>query len=767
MKKLSTLFTFLALTSILFAQTVNWNGQINSDWNEAGNWSGNTVPISSDEVVIAAASNTPVLASDVSVQSLTIDSAAHLSLGIYTISLQGNWVNNGSIDAGESTVLFNGLAQQDISGFQTFFNLTIENSSGVQIVSGSDSLQGVLTLTVGDFNTNNAFTILSDATSTGSIGPIINGSISGDIVMQRYIYVSSSDWRFISSPVQHTTLEQIGDDFWTAGFTGSTYPSSSFISVYFYDEPNAAYEPATNITNSVAKGRGFMAYIGTGSILGVVEFEGAPVSGDVQMPVTFTSGTEGWSLVGNPYPSAINWDSDSIVKTGMDDAIYIWDPEIGEYTSYVDGIGTNGGSAVVASSQSFYVKANSASPQLTLKESCKTSASSTFFKAGSDKKVLSISVQNSGGKDETVLGMNATASAQFDASKDALKWISYNPGVPTIFTTLPGGSENYSINQFPEHEISVPLSIHTTASGAHTVNFSGISDFENISCIYLEDLFTGTTYDLRTTPHLSVTISDTTTVARFLVRFGAPRSVETEHLSCYNTDDGAIFFNKASDSLFNLQWKDDNGLLIAEETGVFQDAYLDQLTPGNYTVESTDHLCGLQIDSVLIQEPGEITADFNMSEDTLFLPASSTEIQFNNQSANALYYVWEFDQLGTSMDIDPAFSFDDAGSYTITLKAFQSDVCYTTSSKEVTVISTVGIVAENDINIRQYINGNTLHLFGEQIEGVDIRNVNGQLLYQHSGFSNQLSVDLSSFSHQLLLVTYHTKNSLITKKIVH
>lgn len=78
---------------------------------------------------------------------------------------------------------------------------------------------------------------------------------------------------------------------------------------------------------------------------------------------TFTASAglieDGWNLLNNPYCSAIDWDSPSWTKTNVDNAIYVYDRINDYYASYVGpigmlpGVGTNGGTNIIASSQAF------------------------------------------------------------------------------------------------------------------------------------------------------------------------------------------------------------------------------------------------------------------------------------------------------------------------------------------------------------------------------------------------------------------------------
>jgi adhesin HecA-like repeat protein len=104
-----------------------------------------------------------------------INNAGTIS-GNGNFNISGNWVNNGTFSAGTSTVNFNGITAQNISGsaITIFNNLGINNSNGITI-SLNTSLNGILTFTNGKITTGN---------NTLSLGnsAIVNGASSAKYV---------------------------------------------------------------------------------------------------------------------------------------------------------------------------------------------------------------------------------------------------------------------------------------------------------------------------------------------------------------------------------------------------------------------------------------------------------------------------------------------------------------------------------------------------------------------------------------------------------
>ena len=186
-------------------------------------------------------------------------------------------------------------------------------------------------------------------------------------------------------------FESWDDDFITSGFTGSDYPNFSFVSIYTYDESvggtgDFGFTPLSSSSETINMGEGYWVWCGDqyqGTNPFTIDVTGPIHIGDRDLNVSYTSSAgsnhDGWTMVGNPYASPIDWDSPGWTKTNINNAIYIWDPDLRQYAAYVGGVGTNGGSRYIASSQAFWVQANAASPQLRITESAKANCQSCIF----------------------------------------------------------------------------------------------------------------------------------------------------------------------------------------------------------------------------------------------------------------------------------------------------------------------------------------------------------------------------------------------------
>ncbi|MFN4233791.1 MAG: PKD domain-containing protein [Bacteroidia bacterium] len=588
-----------------------------------------------------------------------IENNATLNFGSSTSPLQvrGNWTNNGTFNAQNGTVLLNGTSSQIITGNTRFNNLTIQNSSGVSISSGSIiEVKNTLAINSGTFNTNDNLILLSDSTGTARIAPLISGAdLVGDITMQRYVHDSGfSDplgkWREIGSPVIGATFSDWQDDFTTWGLIGSNgFSINDFISIYEYDETvtdisDSGYVSPDYINDVIEHKKGYWAYIDNTPL--TIDVKGAPGKGTVNFNVTYTSSSagvdhDGWNLVANPYPSPINWDAAGWTKTNIEDAIYVWNPTLQQYASYAGGVGVNGGTAHIASSQAFWVHAIGSSPSLIATENVKSSVDGTFKNNNiTPPRGLLISIEGNGFSDETAIRFSNNASNNFDNHYDATKLWSFNANVPSISSVM--NNIDYSINTLSEFEedITIPIRVWTYVSSNFTLKVN-LSDFPyHNACIFLEDLQTGAITDLRVDSTYSCFIPDTTDLPRFLLHISKPIKAEISNPTCTNQSNGQIVIKGTGNGPWNYVWKDINGNIIHAENNTTVADTLMNLSAGLYIIEVQNTLCGNYVDTIEVVNPSPIQLNYNITE-PLCKNSNDGVIDINVFGGNEPYtYLW-------------------------------------------------------------------------------------------------------------------------------
>lgn len=371
----------LNLSGFVNGPVTNWTGATSNNWNTPANWSLSQVPLSTDNITISNGS--PVM--DVSHtlaagRTLTISGTGTLTInpGI-TLSIAG------TADFGGKSVIFK-----------------------------------------------------SDATGSARLAQV-TGTLLGatNVKVERYIPLGKRAYRFLAPGV--TTTNYISNNWQLAThITGSTTGANGF------DQTGSGSPSMYTYNNQVGTGTGWTAIANTNAtnleaekgyrllVRGdrtpallttaaadnmntaiTLSATGTLKTGDVTINASSTpvainntnnATTNGFSLVGNPYVSPIDWHT--VTKTNLNDTYYLWDANVGtssqrgRYVSYSQATGLNnyGNTGVsvanryIQSGQAFFVKnaVLGTAGSLTFHESDKVTSSPFGFRTDNQQAVLSV-----------------------------------------------------------------------------------------------------------------------------------------------------------------------------------------------------------------------------------------------------------------------------------------------------------------------------------------------------------------------------------------
>ncbi|MBQ3833619.1 MAG: hypothetical protein II815_10660, partial [Bacteroidales bacterium] len=141
-----------------------WSGKAGTtNWATAGNWLtysasaysvAESAPTASTNVFLVTygecVTNNPELTAEAATNNLNIGSGRALSLGSYTLSIAGDFTNNGTFNANAGTVVFNGSTTQTISGSSlTLNNVTFNNDNNFTLDGLTPTVSGTATFTAG------------------------------------------------------------------------------------------------------------------------------------------------------------------------------------------------------------------------------------------------------------------------------------------------------------------------------------------------------------------------------------------------------------------------------------------------------------------------------------------------------------------------------------------------------------------------------------------------------------------------------------------
>ncbi|MDY0103432.1 MAG: T9SS type A sorting domain-containing protein [Lentimicrobium sp.] len=491
----------------------------------------------------------------ISVQgNLSVDEGASFGTGAFNHEVKGNIVCNGTIIPSTGNLFtVNGNAPQAIEGEVASINLgglTILNAAGVSlytpavtadlnIESGSLTVIAGTTLTVeGETNLSSAecLVLKSDAEGTASFKD--NGTITGtgtariERNLSPYDEVSDQKFHFISSPVGDAqAIEPKFIDLTSSAITDFyKWDEESNLWINFRgDEFNVRNEAFGDGFNFVA-GKGYMVAYPEASVR---NFTGKPCTSALGLTIQCTNtDNRGWNLLGNPFPSSIDWDL--VTKgDGMDAALYYYDNATASYQYYTNLTGGLGDATqYIAPMQGFMVHAKASGVQtITMANAARThQGAGVFFKnAPLTANVLNLMVEGNGAKDYTRICFYEQATEAFDGDFDAYKLFSYNESAAQLYTV---SSDNIplAINTMPLSQLRTTkkLNFMPGAGGEYTLTAENLERFTDQGTITLKDLKTGQQQKLTDNPVYTFTAEAGNDPNRFELIFGTGAASDDE-----------------------------------------------------------------------------------------------------------------------------------------------------------------------------------------------------------------------------------------------
>lgn len=505
--------TGLSATTTVTVAGETWTGSVNSAWDNPSNWSCGFVPYPVTTVQIPDAAVDPVVASGITGEVCDLDLAAGAILSVQggTMRIYGSASGSGIIDASAGTVEYRGSTPQSIVSNRfagsSVNNLTVSNAAGVSII-GSLSVTGVVLVQTGELISAGNLTLASDATRTALIDGSGAGTVSGNVTMQRYL-PSKFGYRYFSSPFVAATVNEFADDMDLA---------SSWPMLYRYDESrtSSGWVSYTTGTALLSPMEGYAVNFGSVAVTGTVDLTGEVTNGSVAVTLYNHNNTytKGFNLVGNPYPSPVDWNAAGWTKTNIDNALYFFrasttDEYSGAYSSYVNGVSSDGAANnIIPSMQGFFVHVSDGSYTVTGTLGATNSVrvndrSHVFFKsAATDNRFLvrlaAAFSDDTLSSDPVVVYFEGGATAPFDPELDALKLFNTDMMVTNLYSVLSDGKK-LSVNALPPQNdtvLNVPLGLTTYRDGEVVFRLRGLENLPDNTRVMFRDAVAGKNIDM-------------------------------------------------------------------------------------------------------------------------------------------------------------------------------------------------------------------------------------------------------------------------------
>ena len=368
--------------------------------------------------------------------------------------------------------------------------LTVDANATVKSMTVNPG--GKLTLAAGKtLNVTGAITLQSDAGGTGTFVDMnatnANGlSVNGTTTVQQYVTstakgVTGRNW-YISSPV--------------SAALSSTITSATTNDLVSYNETSGVWINAGTMMDIM---KGYIA-VSPAQNTTLIFNNGTLNTGTKSVNnLSYTGATKkGFNLIGNPYPSYLDWDGATI--SNMLTTVWYRSKRTGSYLfqtyNSLGGILTalNGGTNLIPPMQAFWVRATSSTNSVSFDNSLRSHQDQTIatnrLKAPSKNnqvlQVLRLEVSNGINSDETVVYSNINALNGVD-NYDSPKMTNANITIPELFTLVDG--EQMAINGMNSipFDTEIPLGFTTGQSNSFSIKASLFSNFEAGTKILLKD----------------------------------------------------------------------------------------------------------------------------------------------------------------------------------------------------------------------------------------------------------------------------------------
>ncbi len=389
--------------------------------------------------------------------------------------------------------------------------------------------------------TVSAITIQSDAIGTGTIV----GDVTGTATVNQYL--SSYRTWYMSSPV-------------------SNVAPSNMDRYKFYDETTNTWPtvaPAQTI------GAGFLA-VPTNNTVTSTSFSGSLNNGAINIPLSYTptAAKAGFNLVGNPYPSYLDWmDVYANNIDNLSTSTLWYRTKSGTYTFWtVNGVSgevsPSEASKYIPPMQAFWVRTASVSKSLnlanTLRKHAPDGGSLLKAPAVNSNTLIRLEVSNGTNTDEAVLYFNDNAGNGFDPY-DSPKMSNEDVTIPEILTRA--GNEQLVINgmQTMPKDTEIALGFEAGNASSFSLRANELRNLPSDVKVILKDNVTNVETDL--TDGASYAFEPIATTAdRFSVIFRTAGSVT--NIDQPNYSGSIVAYSNAKNQLTVLY----NGAIDANTT---------------------------------------------------------------------------------------------------------------------------------------------------------------------------------------------------------
>jgi len=411
---------------------------------------------------------------------------------------------------------------------------------------------GKLTITAGTLNATNGITLESDANGTATM--LQSGTLTGTVYAKQYLG-SARNW-YVSSPVSSAEAPATNMDYYYEYMEGgnNNYPKDGNLVAINPGETSYWKYWATGTTMEVGKG-----YIAKANDGATVQFSGTPNNGNITTTFDLTRNDakgKGFNLVGNPYPSYIDWTDVATANPNLENTYYYRtkNTNITNTYTFVTWNGAGSGSYVVSNgllpvntsitrfippTQAFWVrvKTGTETTKMYFNNGMREHRDDDYnlMKVRKQDTRTSIRLQLHKGtqSDEMLIYLDEEAINNYDAY-DSPKMMNNSASVPDLYSKA--GNERLVINGLNAITDNMELPLGFSLNAPATLKFKAVelSNLPEGTKLYLRDKQEITETELlpETEYNFSTTTAATNNESRFSLLFRAPGvTTEIDNLS--------------------------------------------------------------------------------------------------------------------------------------------------------------------------------------------------------------------------------------------
>ena len=424
-----------------------WDGSESRDWSNAANWSGNTVPTATDNVVIPDVANDPIVnltaASPAICKDLTLQAGAILTIPAgKALAVTGTLTNNA-----------------DIAG------LVVQSTSDASDGTGSliNSTAGVLG-TVERYVSGDYWHLISPAATAGE-------------TVVSFVGMTQNDNRVARNGNNYALAP------WLEGTGKWDYYKVAGSNSGLFGSPAQGFQVLRAFGTGTGKGNN--------GDNGKLTFKGTLAGAGQNIAVTKSG--YGWNLIGNPYPCALDVSAFIAANTGLLDPSYqyIYVSNISDVTAY--GYVPNTAGLKLAPGEGFFIRTVTGGGKVSFTTDMKSSISAAFKAVTIDNPTIQLTVEDGNGKLGTTVQYVGGATKGLDPGKDAGLFNGTASSFSLFTRLVEDNGVNFTIQALPDNNLeSMVVPVGLVAAKGATVTFSATAANLPVNYkVYLEDKVTG------------------------------------------------------------------------------------------------------------------------------------------------------------------------------------------------------------------------------------------------------------------------------------